>query len=328
MTPIVLSQPTITNQYTATSDSSTRIAAQRPIADLAADFLRDGFVILPGLLSPAEVEVLRADTSHIIEGGWENKENPTDYFHDVLPETGKDVFHRVQYIFPKAPQNSFVKLLGHPFILELVQHLLGEDFICAAEALVFKMPQNGREVSIHADCDPYDSRLSPLIFNVDYYLDDSTLENGCLWVEPGTHQLSHRLPHERVFRGLDFSDMIPVPLNAGDVILHNIRLIHGSPRSNGGALRRTLYYEFQSLSELIKQGGPRPDHPPTDAFIRDRMRLFMKAIDERSNAIYAQGETPFNYQLPQQIAEKYGVLWPAPDEDVNLRPALGYNKYI
>jgi phytanoyl-CoA hydroxylase len=324
MTPTALSENTLEN----TADSSTRIASQRPIPELAADFLRDGYVILPGLLSPAEVDVLRQDTSHIIDGGWENVEHPSDYFHDVLPETGEDVFHRVQYIFPKAPQNSLIKLLGHPFILELAQHLLGEDFVCAAEALVFKMPDNGREVAIHADADPFDPKLAPLIFNVDYYLDDSSVENGCLWVEPGTHKTAHEMPRERVFRGLDFDDMIPVPLKAGDVILHNVRLIHGSPRSQGGALRRTVYYEFQSLGELLKQGGPRPGFAPTDTFIRDRMRLLMKAIDERRNAPYAQDETPFDYQPPQNFVAQFNATWPAPDEDVNLRPALGYNKYI
>lgn len=159
------------------------------IENIAAAFERDGFVHLKGVISPEELELLRVDSLEIIEGGWDRAEDSSDYFHDVLPDSGEDVFHRVQYVFPKAQRGSFITLLGHPFILQIVQHLLGADFLCAAEALVFKTAGNGREVTIHADCDPYDERLSPLIFNVDYYLDDSSLENGCLWVAPGTHKM-------------------------------------------------------------------------------------------------------------------------------------------
>jgi phytanoyl-CoA hydroxylase len=294
------------------------------VEEIIHAFHRDGFVHLPGVLAPAELDLLRADSLEIVEGGWEGKENESDYFHDVLPDTGEDVFHRVQYIFPKARRGSFVTLLGHPLILEIVHGLLGDDFLCAAEALVFKMPGNGREVTIHTDGDPFDPQLAPLIFNVDYYLDDSSLENGCLWVEPGTHQIAHEMPRERVFRGLDFSNMIPVPVKAGDVLLHNIRLIHGSPRSNGGAMRRTLYYEFQSIAAMEKQGGPRPGHPLRNNFVEERIRLLMHAIQKRAAASFAEGETPFSYTPPAG----YNVSWPQPDEAINLRPALGYHKYI
>lgn len=291
--------------------------------DIAAAFDRDGFVHLKGVLSAGEIEALRADSGAIIDGGWEGHPNPTDYMHNVLPDTGEDVFHRVQYIFPKAPRGSFVTLLGHPFILQIVQRLLGEDALCAAEALVFKMAGNGREVLIHADCEAADPRLSPLIFNVDYYLDDSTLENGCLYVAPGTHKLN--LPHSEIAdKGFDFPGLIPVPVQAGDVLLHNIRLVHGSPRSRGGALRRTIYFEWQSLAALLEQDGPRPGFSPTPDFVTDRIRLLMRAIDQRRQAPYAQDETPFDYQPPAG----HEIARPAPSEPINLRPSLGYNAYI
>lgn len=293
------------------------------IGEISDAFHRDGYVLLPQLLSPAEVRALQSDTDVIVHGGYEGKEPQSDYFHDVLPDTGEDVFHRVQYVFPKAPNNSLLILLGQPFILELVHYLLGDDFICAAEALVFKMPGNGREVTVHADCDPSDAHLSPLIFNVDYYLDDATRENGCLYVVPGSHK-NNLSSKEISAQGFGFPGLQPITARAGDVLLHNTRLVHGSHRSRGTALRRTLYYEFQSLSELLKQGGPRPNHPVTNEWIQDRLRLLMRAIDARRACPYAQGETPYPYHVPAG----YDVAWPQTDEQVNLRPALGYNKYI
>ncbi len=78
------------------------------------------------------------------------------------------------------------------------------------------------------------------------------------------------------------------------------------------------------MSQMQKQNGPRPDHPLTDAFIRDRFRLLMRSIDERKTTPYARDETPFDYRAPAG----FDVAWPHPDEPINRRPALGYNKYI
>ena len=304
--------------------TAAAVPTQRPIEEIVADFHRDGYALIPGLIGQEELEALHTDTGEVVSGGWEGKEPASDYMHDVLKDTGEDVFHRVQYVFPKARRNSLVVLLGHPFILRLAHHLLGDDFVCAAEALVFKMAGNGREVPVHADCEPSDPRLSPLIFNVDYYLDDATLENGCLWAAPGTHRLNLS-QQQIVSAGFDYPGLAPVPVKAGDVLLHNVRVVHGSHRSRGGALRRTLYYEFQSMGAMRQQNGPRPGFPMTDAFVRDRFRLLMRAIDERKKAPYVRGETPFPYRLPTGYEH---IGWPAPDEPVNLRPALGYNKYI
>lgn len=79
------------------------------------------------------------------------------------------------------------------------------------------------------------------------------------------------------------------------------------------------------MGEMVKQEGPRPGFAMNQAFNRDRFRLLMRAIDLRRAAAYAQGETPFPYRLPPGYE---AIGWPAPDEPVNLRPALGYNKYI
>ena len=233
----------------------------------------------------------------------------------------------MQYIFNKAPKNSLLILLAQPFVLSVVQRLLGENFVCAAEALVFKKEGNGREVSVHADCDPADPRLSPLVFNVDYYLDDSTEDNGCLWAAPGTHKLN--LPYKDIAaQGFAFPGLVPVPAKAGDVLLHNVRTVHGSHASQGKALRRTIYYEFQDMDAMLKQDGPRPNYPMNAVFIRDRFRLLLAAIDARSKAPYAQNEIPFAYRVPERFAAQYGVTPPTPDHPANLRPALGYNAYI
>ena len=86
------------------------------LAQTVEDFHRDGFVRVPGLLSEGELRALQHDTQHIIDGGYEDVANPTDYRTAPDPDTGKDVFNRVQFVFPLATTepNPLLALLGHP----------------------------------------------------------------------------------------------------------------------------------------------------------------------------------------------------------------------
>ena len=242
------------------------------------------------------------------------------------PETSETIFHRVQYIFPKSSTspNSLVCLLGHPGILRLVHALLDDHFLCEAEALVFKKPGNGRAVPVHADCDPSDLRTSDghLAFNVDIYLDDATTENGCLFVAPGSHK-RRETRKEITMQGFNYPGLESVPMKSGDVLIHNVRLVHGSHKNSSDQLRRTIYYEFQSLPWMIKE-GIRPDYSINSDWIEDRIRLILYAIEERKKCSYAKGENSFKYQVP----DSFNAELLTSGKPVNLRPKLGYNKHF
>ena len=266
------------------------------------EFRRDGFVRIPGLLTEGELRALQDDTQRIVDGGYEDVANPTDYRTAPDPDTGEEVFNRVQFVFPLAATepNPLLALLGHPQVQALAHALLGDGALCNAEALVFKLPGNGSEVPVHADCDPADRRTSDahLGFNVDFYLDDATLENGCLLAAPGSHRARHSRDQIKA-AGFDFPGLRPVPMRAGDVLVHDIRLVHGSHRSRGRRLRRTLYYEFQSLNWMQREGvRPGADTRIDDTWTRARIRLTRHAIETRRACSYTAGETPFDYRVP------------------------------
>jgi len=289
-------------------------------------FHRDGFVKLPDLISSQELKTLQADTQKIVDSPFESIEDEIDYFADLDPETGETIFHRVQYIFPKSSTspNSLVCLLGHPEILTIVHALLGNHFLCEAEALVFKIPSNGRAVPVHADCDPADSRTSDahLAFNVDVYLDDANTENGCLMVAPGSHK-RRESPQQIAERGFNYPGLEPMPMKAGDVLIHNVRVVHGSHQNSSDQLRRTIYFEFQSIPWMVKE-GIRPGYPVNPDWLEDRIRLLLYAIEERKKCSYTREETSFKCQ----VSDSFNVEPLRPHKTVNLRPKLGYNKFF
>ena len=74
-----------------------------------------------------------------------------------------------------------------------------------------------------------------------------------------------------------------VELEPGDVLLHDVMVLHGSERTLGKALRRTIYYEFRSAEMILDEG-------PWDAeWIDRRMRLIPLAL-KRYAARHPQSE--------------------------------------
>ncbi len=124
---------------------------------------------------------------------------------------------------------------------------------------IFKQPRIGGEVRWHQDASYLHSLSSPVVgFWV--AVEDATLENGCLWVDPG----GHRSPLREIFevdadtgkgtlRAVDSTpwpseeEGHPVELEAGGVIVFSDRLPHYSSanRSNRSRQAFTLHFSDQ-----------------------------------------------------------------------------------
>ncbi len=124
-------------------------------------------------------------------------------------------------------------------ILDYVEGLLGPDFYLWGSNFFIKEPRNLSTVGWHQDAyywplDPHESLTVWLAF------DDSTVENGAMRVIPGSHKAG-LLKHVRVSdtgsvlmleceRGQFREDVaVPVTLHAGEVSIHEDKLVHGSP---------------------------------------------------------------------------------------------------
>ncbi len=109
-------------------------------------------------------------------------------------------------------------------------------------------------------------------------LDHATVENGCLWVLPGSHrngylypQRDHNRPEEFDFAGesYGFEDRgeIPVPCSAGSVVFFNGYLLHRSRKNRSDRFRRVLVNHYMNAYSLLPwqqrsedEGGGRADY--------------------------------------------------------------------
>ena len=65
-------------------------------------------------------------------------------------------------------------------------------------------------------------------------------------------------------------------MTAGDVLVHDDMVVHGSPPATGNALRRTIYLEFRPARSILEDG------PWTPEWMHARLRLLPLALAERS----------------------------------------------
>ena len=143
----------------------------------------------------------------------------------------------------------FLELARDPRIVELVSGVLGDDIVLWGCHVFCKPAGDGYETPWHQDGHYWPIR--PLAnCTVWVALEESTVENGCLRVVPGSHRARtlHEHLHEdrddltlnqRLAAGsFDESDAVDIELAPGQMSLHDVYMIHGAA-ANRSTRRRT-----------------------------------------------------------------------------------------
>ncbi len=142
--------------------------------------------------------------------------------------------HKVHLLFTWANE-----LVRHPKILDAVEDLIGPDIICWTSNFFIKEAANPGFVSWHQDS-TYWGLEPPDVITAWLAVSDAPLESGAMKFLPGSHKMD-QIPHRDTFdennlltRGqeiaveVDESQAVDVPLMAGEISLHHVRLVHGS----------------------------------------------------------------------------------------------------
>ncbi|MBW3624005.1 MAG: phytanoyl-CoA dioxygenase family protein [Armatimonadetes bacterium] len=278
----------------------------KKITDSGIEFFdANGYLPIPGAIQPDELAALQAESRRLIDRvrAGEAEDEWTMRGPEGIP-------YYLEYLH-SHPNTVSLKLLAHPTILDLAHRMVGPDFVPTFESLVFKLPEAGSSVPWHRDANADHHEQGRRIFNVDIYLDESTVENSCVWVVPG----SHRWPQDRIDAMLErakttfeLPGAVPAEMKPGDLLLHDIMVLHGSTENRSRALRRVIYYEFRSARHILNAGW-------WDAeWIGKRLNFLQAALLERKQQPYPSDDETYDYARPGG----YGPDW-QPDDPVELR---------
>lgn len=229
-------------------------------------FDANGYLILRQWITGELLMRLQSAGHRWIEDGLRLGRSHPDYA--FAQRSDKEVFFRVDYLHDKG-EPSALELLGAPQVLAVAESLCGRDFVPTYESMVFKNEGDGEAIRWHQDaCHPRRHR----VFNFDLYLDESRAGAGALHVVPGSQTGPIDACHFEAEHGWRAPNSIEVEMEPGDVLLHDVMVVHGSPRTVGNRLRRTIYYEFRPAAQIREEG------PWGDDWIEGRMAMIPHAL--------------------------------------------------
>ncbi len=197
-----------------------------------------------------------------------------------------------------------LRTYGHPGLLKMAEAINGKDFAPFHEGLFIKDAGLGAAVSWHQDGDThwdspeFDEDIHGFNFMGQIY--GSTAVNG-VWVVPGSHKQGRldivKLVSEAGSERLP--DAVPIICNAGDVVINNRQILHGSFANTGLETRVSVNFGFHRRSSVlnVRGAGIHAEAATFDeAFIQERSRVIGLAIAARKQ------------RFPDEIAYQYAPI--------------------
>jgi phytanoyl-CoA hydroxylase len=242
------------------------------------DVRESGYLIIEDVLGPELLATVRAEATAICRG--------QRGAVDGLVPAGADeddaaVVRRYLCIhFPHKLSSLLRDVAGLPAVVDALTDVIGPNVKMMQSMLFFKAPGHPGQ-AWHQDEAHIPTRDRSLT-GVWIALDDATVENGCLWVIPGSHRagvLHPVRPHDdprfdptpEAFGFAHGDDeAVPVELPAGAALVFNGHLLHRSlPNHDPLRMRRALVNHYMSAESLLPWLPPGPGETMATADCRD-----------------------------------------------------------
>jgi ectoine hydroxylase-related dioxygenase (phytanoyl-CoA dioxygenase family) len=200
---------------------------------LAADYERDGYVIVPDLLSAAECDHLKVEARRVL---------------DEKAKTGSTVCLYAALVNP-----SFKALSEDSRVVALLRPIMAGGVMFLNDKIVFKKADKAFATPWHIDCFYWRGTRPKL--SVWIPLDDVSAENGALTVIPGSHRREWASTKGGVegdfFNVIDGagwkdSEVVVCTARRGAAVIFSDRLVHGSTPNTARKDRYVIISTYQA----------------------------------------------------------------------------------
>jgi len=280
--------------------------------ELAEYYGRNGFALLADALTPDEVAAINAEALKLCRGDY----GTIAYGHEreravSAPEAppDEDVLRRYLCIhYPHKVSVAAADALVAPRIVDVLTTVIGPN-VKAMQSMLFIKSEGKPGQAWHQDEFFIPTRDRSLTA-VWIALDDATVENGCLWVLPGSHRRGVIYPardqddarFDCTTEAYDFpyrdQDAVPVEIPAGTALVFNGYLLHRSLENSGKhGYRRALANHYMSAESLLPWRHPEEGEHMGIADFRD--------------IVLVAGTDPYAYKGVEDVSRPYS----RPDKD-------------
>lgn len=215
-------------------------------------FLENGYLHIPGVLCPSELNELQIASDILLQQARSGIAD-SRFIYKKWSNDLDSVLERVHDVYNMAP--AFQRLLSHDLLHYVAKSIMGQPSLVYNTSLVVKIPGYGVPIPVHRDPTWTTRSTRDPVFTVAFYLDTSDDTNGGVYFLPGTHRTRQGRASDLPAENENWwRHGICVRTSPGDVIIHNLGVIHGSKPNYSLALRRTLYYSIISIKEAQSSG--------------------------------------------------------------------------
>ena len=163
--------------------------------------------------------------------------------------------------------STFEKYLAHPVIVDVLTKVISPNVKCMQSMLFIKA--SGKPGQAWHQDENYIPTRDRSLTGAWIAMDDAVIENGCLWILPGSHKqgvLWPMYPHNNkkydcAHMSYDFpykdEEAVPVEVPAGSIVFFNGYLLHKSePNTTTQGFRRALVNHYMSAESLLPWRSP------------------------------------------------------------------------
>jgi len=217
-----------------------------------------GFLVAKDLLSPEEVALLRKETVAIFRG----ERGPVEGLVEAGEASDAAILKKYVAIhFPHKLSPVIREYLGHRGVVDVLQKIVGPNLKCMQSMLFVKAPGKAGQ-SWHQD-EYYIPTRDRSLAGVWIAIDDATIENGCLWIIPGSNRAGYIM--KRVANdsdeyadvdtvdvsGYSGGELVPVEVKSGSVVFFNGYVLHSSLRNKTKDVFRTALVNHYMRAESM-----------------------------------------------------------------------------
>ena len=193
---------------------------------------------------------------------------------------------------------EFVRI---PEILDMVEQLIGPDLILWGVTIFGKPARDGKATPWHQDGDYYP--IEPLeTLTVWISLDGSTPAQGCMRYIPGSHRerriFSHHFDHrddytlaQVIDQGqVDLERARDIVLEAGQISLHDVYLVHGSEANHSDKRRMGLVLRILPATSFYNHNsGKIKEDAGSPHGYSQRALFLLRGVDRTGRNNFTQG---------------------------------------
>ncbi len=235
-------------------------------------FFKDGYLLFPQAISPQTLKKWQKLADDIESAALEAYNSGGSMANACVVEDAvgpRLMRYDELYLNQTEP---LIELLAANTMQQIIRELSGPSSVIIYSDLLYKHQHPHPVIKWHQGA-PH-SRNYPYL-NIGIYLDDADEDDGCLRYVPGTQGALQPISDIEREYGWNPPGIVQQPARAGDILVQDMMVLHGSEPKRSPGARRTIYVEVRPVEGILEQ------QQVSDTWLASR-KAFMATLLEKN----------------------------------------------